>query len=79
MVIKKVNNKKLRVILADKGKKLFFEKNNMKLEIDKKVDLNDYISFFAETYAELIVAKYNLKNNKAIKVRENARFIIGLN
>jgi hypothetical protein len=71
--------KKLRVILASKGKKLFFERENMKLEIDKAIDLNDYISFCAEAYTELVIAKYNLNKKRAKFVRNNVKFAPILN
>jgi len=75
-----MDKKKIKIILADKGKKLFFEKNNMRFEIDRKIDLNNFVAFFAEVYAELVIAKYNIKSKRRRDtIRQNAYNLFNLN
>ena len=74
------NKNKIKIILADKGKKLFFEKGNMRFEIDKEISLDNFVAFFAEVYAELVIAKYNIKNKRRMDtIRQNAYNLFNLN
>jgi len=64
----------VRIILADKGKKLVFTKDNMILEIDKNINLNSFTDFMMEVFIELIIAKYNHnKKNKGKKLTSEFR------
>lgn len=51
-------------IINAKGKSLFFIDKNIKLEIEKKINLNDFLNFFLEVYSELLLVKYDITKNK---------------
>jgi hypothetical protein len=46
---------------------LFFETKSMKLELKDKINLNGFVEFFLTIFAEIVIAKYRLKNREVSK------------
>jgi hypothetical protein len=70
-------SKRLKVDLVNN--KLIFNKDNMLLQIDGKLDINSFFEFVMDIFVKFIIVKYDIKREKNKKVVDKIKALVSLN